>query len=80
LKLIRMWLQAPIVERGGPPSGKRSRKKTPQRGIISPLLANLYLQELDRAFYVEKEGPFQRANARLIRYVDDFVIQARYLS
>jgi RNA-directed DNA polymerase len=79
LKLIRMWLKAPVVEEQGPPSGKRSRKGTPQGGVISPLLANLYLHELDRAFHEEKAGPFRRANARLVRYADDFVIQARYL-
>jgi len=79
LKLIRMWLKAPVVEEQGPPSGKRSRKGTPQGGVISPLLANLYLHEMDRTFYEEKEGPFQRANARLVRYADDFVIMARYM-
>ena len=79
LKLIRRWLKAPVVEEQGPPSGKRSRQGTPQGGVISPLLANLYLHELDRAFYEEEAGPFRRANARLVRYADDFVIQARYL-
>jgi RNA-directed DNA polymerase len=79
LKLIRMWLKAPVVEEQGPPSGKRSRKGTPQGGVISPLLANLYLHEMDRGFHEEKAGPYRRANARLVRYADDFVIQARYL-
>jgi RNA-directed DNA polymerase len=79
LKLIRMWLKAPVVEEQGPPTGKWSRKGTPQGGVISPLLANLYLHEMDRAFYEEKEGPFQRAKARLVRYADDFVILARYM-
>jgi RNA-directed DNA polymerase len=80
LKLIRMWLKAPVVEEQGPPTGKRSRKGTPQGGVISPLLANLYLHDLDRAFYEAKEGPLYWAKARLVRYADDFVVQARYLT
>src|SRR5262249_44506008 len=47
LKLIGLWLQAPVVEppgsRGGTPKVSRSSKGTPQGGVISPLLANLYL-------------------------------------
>jgi RNA-directed DNA polymerase len=79
LKLIRMWLKCPVVEKGGKGSGKRSRKGTPQGGVISPLLANLYLHEMDRAFYEDRDGPYRVANARLVRYADDFVILARYI-
>ena len=79
LKLIRMWLRAPVVEKDGRGSGKRSRKGTPQGGVISPLLANIYLHEMDRAFYEEHDGPYRAANARLVRYADDFVILARYI-
>jgi RNA-directed DNA polymerase len=78
LKLIRMWLRTPVVEEGSRGNGKRPDKGTPQGGVISPLLANLYLHEMDRAFYEEKEGPFQKAKAHLVRYADDFVILARY--
>ena len=41
LHLIRLWLQAPVVEEGQPP--RRGPKGTPQGGVISPLLANVYL-------------------------------------
>jgi RNA-directed DNA polymerase len=78
LKLIRMWLRCPVVEQGNEGSGKRMDKGTPQGGVISPLLANIYLHDMDRAFY-EEEGPYQVANARLVRYADDFVILARYM-
>jgi RNA-directed DNA polymerase len=78
LKLIRMWLRCPVVEQGNQGSGKRMDKGTPQGGVISPLLANIYLHDVDRAFY-EEEGPYQVANARLVRYADDFVILARYM-
>jgi RNA-directed DNA polymerase len=49
LRLIRMWLKAPIVEEreDGKKEYKRNEKGTPQGGIISPLLANIYLNVLD---------------------------------
>ncbi len=52
---------------------------TPQGGVISPLLANIYLHDLDKAFYEEEKGPYQVAKARMVRYADDFVILARYI-
>jgi len=79
LKLIRMWLRCPVVEEGDKGGGKKMDKGTPQGGVISPLLANIYLHDMDRAFYEEKGGPYQVANARLVRYADDFVILARYM-
>ena len=79
LKLIRMWLRCPVVEQGNKGSGKKMDKGIPQGGVISPLLANIYLHDMDRAFYEEKDGPYQVANARLVRYADDFVILARYM-
>lgn len=80
LKLIRMWLKCPVVEDDGRGGRKTTRpeKGTPQGGVISPLLANLYLHEFDQAFH-EPDGPRHWANARLTRYADDFVVQARYL-
>ena len=79
LKLIRMWLRSPVVEEGGRGDGRRPRKGTPQGGVISPLLANIYLHEMDRAFHGDESGPYRVANARLVRYCDDFVILARYI-
>lgn len=83
LQLIRQWLQTPVKE---PPSGPgagggglhRPSSGTPQGGVISPLLANLYLHWLDKQFHRAK-GPGQWANAKLVRYADDFVILARYI-
>ena len=81
LKLIRLWLRCPVVEEdeSGQPSITKPRAGTPQGGVISPLLANLYLHQMDRAFYEDTDGPYQVANARLVRYADDFVILARYM-
>jgi RNA-directed DNA polymerase len=79
LALLRGWLKAPVVvER---PDGKyeiqggrKTRRGTPQGGVISPLLANIYLHELDRTWKARQETQLQ---ARLIRYADDFVIACR---
>ena len=83
LKLIRMWLEAPVVEAsetpGGTPKISRSEKGTPQGGVISPLLANLYLHWFDKVFH-GAEGPAHWAKAKLVRYADDFVVLARYVS
>lgn len=80
LKLIRMWLQAPIIEQDGTGGKKvtRSRKGTPQGGVISPLLANIYLHWFEKVF-CSASGPGTWANARIVRYADDFVVHARYM-
>ena len=81
--LIRQWLNAPVVEppkdKGQPPTVGRNPRGTPQGGVLSPLLANIYLHWFDRVFH-RPEGPAQWANAKLVRYADDFVVLARYLS
>ena len=80
LRLIRLWLRCPVVEEDD--EGRRRtthpRQGTPQGGVISPLLANIYLHDFDRAFH-GPDGPAQFANARLVRYADDFVVLARYM-
>ena len=83
LKLIEMWLKAAVVEQGAGKGGrgqvmsKRNRKGTPQGGVISPLLSNLYLHWFDKVFH-RPLGPAKWANAKLVRYADDFVVLARY--
>jgi RNA-directed DNA polymerase len=83
LRLIRQWLEAPVVEAGDhpddPPRVRRSRQGTPQGGVISPLLANLYLHWFDKAFH-RAGSPAQGERARLVRYADDFVVLARTLA
>jgi RNA-directed DNA polymerase len=80
LHLIRMWLKTAVQEddgRGGKTLSK-PRAGTPQGGVISPLLSNLYLHELDHAWHAPG-GPRARWNARLVRFADDFVVLARYI-
>ena len=79
LRLLREWLKSPVVERDeqGRTTTTRPKQGTPQGGVISPLLANLYLHWFDKAFH-RPDGPATWANAKLVRYADDFVILARY--
>jgi RNA-directed DNA polymerase len=83
LKLIRMWLETPVVEapedKGGTTKVSRPTKGTPQGGVISPLLANLYLHWFDKVFHGLR-GPARWAKAKLVRYADDFVVLGRYLT
>lgn len=80
LSLIRMWLGAPVEDRDedGRRTVSRSKQGTPQGGVISPLLANLYLHWFDTVFH-RSHGPGTWAKARLVRYADDFVIMARFV-
>jgi RNA-directed DNA polymerase len=80
LKLIRMWLQCPVVEKDERGNDRYTKpdKGTPQGGVISPLLANVYLHEMDSEFH-GNDGPAQFAKATLVRYADDFVVMARWM-
>ena len=69
LKLIRQWLKAGVMEAG---QWRSSDKGTPQGGVISPLLANILLNQMDEQW--EKD---HCQLGMLTRYADDFVIQSR---
>lgn len=77
LHLIGLWLKAPVDDErvNGPP--RRGVKGTPQGGVISPLLANVYLHWFD-TFFHRPDGPATWAKAKLVRYADDFVVLARF--
>jgi RNA-directed DNA polymerase len=80
LRLVRMWLKVPVEERDERgkrkmSGGKRSRMGTPQGGVISPLLANIYFNRFLRHW--ERQGMGQKLRARVINYADDFVIVSR---
>ena len=83
LRLLKMWLEAPVVEatkdKGQKPTDKHRGQGTPQGGVISPLLANIYLHWFDKVFH-DPSGPSQWAKATLVRYADDFVVLARFIS
>ncbi len=80
LRIIRMWLKAPVEERdkdGGKhmSGGKSAKQGTPQGGVISPLLANRYMNRFLR--YWEKTEQPRRLRVRIVSYADDFVIMSR---
>lgn len=78
LRLIKLWLKAPVIEedeQGKRQPPRKTTQGTPQGGVISPLLANLYLHWFDRMFH-RAGGPYYWAKARLVRYADDFVVLA----
>ena len=80
LRLIRQWLKAPVVdatEKGKPPKVTRNDKGTPQGGVISPLLANLYLHWFEVVLLKELKRGHMAAG--IVRYADDFVILAHTL-
>jgi RNA-directed DNA polymerase len=80
LRLIRAWLTAGVMEEG---KVRHAERGTPQGGVISPLLANIYLHEVDRQWQElashSRSAAYGNAlrGVRLIRYADDMVLLAR---
>jgi RNA-directed DNA polymerase len=70
-RVIDKWLKAGVWERG---AVRHPELGTPQGGVISPLLANIYLHEVVDRWFHEQVRPRLRGGAFLIRYADDFSI------
>lgn len=80
LRLVRMWLKTPVEERDAEGKRRRSGGKdspcgTPQGGVISPLLANIYMHRFLKAW--RQQGMGEKLRARVVNYADDFVILSR---
>jgi RNA-directed DNA polymerase len=80
LHLIRMWLKAPVEERDSDgkrrmSGGKGSTRGTPQGGVASPLLANIYMNRFLKHWRLTACG--EEFHAHIISYADDFVILSR---
>ncbi|WP_247406521.1 reverse transcriptase domain-containing protein [Bradyrhizobium sp. 76] len=82
LRLIRMWLKAPIEETDGDgggrrrmTGGKRNTRGTPQGGVASPMLANLYMNRFLKHWRTTGRG--EAFCAHVVSYADDFVILSR---
>jgi RNA-directed DNA polymerase len=80
LALIKQWLTAPVETTGGDGTrrmegGKASRQGVPQGGVISPLVANLYMNRFLK--YWRQTGRGEAWDAHVINYADDFVILSR---
>lgn len=79
LHLIKLWLKVPTVEEDGSyTGGKGNTKGTPQGGVISPLLANIYMNLLDRIIN-NPQGYFSKRGIRMIRYADDFILMSKHI-
>jgi group II intron reverse transcriptase/maturase len=80
LKLIKKWLKTPVQDdKGNLSGGKKNKVGTPQGGVISPLLANVYLNLLDRT--VDNiRSVFHKYGCRIVRYADDFVIMGKAIT
>jgi RNA-directed DNA polymerase len=76
LRLLKLWLKSPVEERDGGGNrrmtgGKKGKRGTPQGGVVSPLLANIYINRLLRHW--RKTGASERLG-QIVSYADDFVI------
>ncbi|EHQ29033.1 group II intron reverse transcriptase/maturase [Mucilaginibacter paludis] len=78
LRLISMWLKVPVFEDGQFKGGKKNEFGTPQGGVISPLLSNIYLHLLDR-IVTKPESIFSRMGVSIVRYADDFVLMGKVI-
>lgn len=80
LHLLKLWLKAPVEEtdekgRKRRTGGRKQGRGTPQGGVISPLLANIYMNRYLRAF--RERGLGEELQAKVVSYADDFVILCR---
>jgi RNA-directed DNA polymerase len=80
LHLIKMWLTVPVEERDETgkkrlTGGKDRDRGTPQGGVISPALANLYMNRMLKGWRQTKRG--EQFRAQIVNYADDFVILSR---
>ena len=80
LHLLKMWLQVPVEERDEKgkkrlTGGRDTDRGTPQGGVISPLLANLYMNRMLKGW--KRTGRGEQYRARIVNYADDFVILSR---
>jgi RNA-directed DNA polymerase len=74
--LIDKWLKSPVYEDGQYKGGQKQKTGTPQGGVISPLLANIYMHLVDKM--VNKVSQiFYRQGIKIVRYADDFVLMGR---
>jgi RNA-directed DNA polymerase len=81
LAVVKQWLESPVEERSGrsvlrTAEARRKHRGTPQGGVISPLLANVYFRRFVLGW--ERSGAGSRTESAIVNYADDFVICCRY--
>jgi len=76
LHLINLWLKSPVIEDGEYKGGKKQKTGTPQGGVISPLLANIYMHLVDKIVN-DTRKLFYQTGVKIVRYADDFVLMGK---
>jgi group II intron reverse transcriptase/maturase len=79
LHLIQLWLKSPVYEEGKFTSGRKQQRGAPQGGVISPLLANIYMNLVDKLVNDTKRL-FYKQGIKIVRYADDFVLLGKKLT
>ena len=79
LDLIEKWLKSPIYEDGQFKGGKKQKVGTPQGGVISPLLANIYMHLVDKMVN-NISKLFYKQGVKIVRYADDFVLMGKRIT
>jgi RNA-directed DNA polymerase len=79
LQLINLWLKSPVYEDGEYTGGKKQKTGTPQGGVISPILANIYMHLVDRVVN-DTRKLFHQAGIKIVRYADDFVLMGKRIT
>jgi group II intron reverse transcriptase/maturase len=79
LHLILLWLKSPIYEDRQYKGGKKQKEGTPQGGVISPLLANIYMHLVDKIVNNTKDI-FHQGGIRIVRYADDFILMGEKIT
>lgn len=77
IHLINLWLKSPVIEEGK--INKPKGKGTPQGGVISPLLANIYMHLIDRIVNNPK-SMFASGGVKMVRYADDFILMGKQIT
>jgi RNA-directed DNA polymerase len=77
--LINKWLKSPVYDEGEFKGGKKQKTGTPQGGVISPLLANIYMHLVDKMVNNVSQI-FYRQGIKIVRYADDFVLMGRKIT
>lgn len=78
MKLIDKFLKVPVQEDNKKTGGRTNKTGVPQGGVLSPLLANIYMNLIDKAVN-KTTGVFNATGVKIIRYADDFVLMSREL-
>jgi group II intron reverse transcriptase/maturase len=79
LHLINLWLKSPVNEDGEYKGGKKQKTGTPQGGVISPLLANIYMHLVDKMVN-DTRKLFYQLGIKMVRYADDFVLMGKRIT